>query len=129
MEEAVQRGWQPRPTWQNRKPNFTHPRKSRTRCLLEKARLSTHVGSVPACGGHSTGTDACGMLSVITLGKNQVVNQRERILRPARMVGFCVFLRLRLRFVVWTGKVNDDNSSSNKTETKNDLLIFFKAFC
>lgn len=42
-------------------------------------------------GGQSAGTDACGTLSVITFGKNQVVNQRERISRPARMVGFLFF--------------------------------------
>lgn len=80
----------------------------------------------PAFGGQSMGTDACGTPSVITLGKNQVVNQRERIPRPARMVGFFVFFRLRLRFVVWTGKVNNDNDSSNKRETKNSLLVLFK---
>lgn len=33
----------------------------------------------------------CGR-SMITLGKNQVVNQRQRIPRPARMVGFLLFL-------------------------------------
>lgn len=37
-----------------------------------------------------------------------------------------VFFRLPLRFVVWTGKVNNDNDSSNKTETKNSLLVLFK---
>lgn len=87
--------------------------------------LSTNVGSAPASGRQSAGTDARGAPSVITLGKNQVVNQRERTLRPARMVGFCCvfFFRLRLRFVVWTGKVNNDNDSSNTTETKNGLLV------
>lgn len=60
---------------------------------------------------------------MITLGKNQVVNQRERTLRPASMVGFWVFFRLRLRFVVWTGKVNNDDDSRNKTETKKGLLV------
>lgn len=42
--------------------------------------------------GPSVATDARGMPSVITLGKNQVVNQREGIPGPARMVGFLFFL-------------------------------------
>ena len=83
------------------------------------------MGPAPASGGRSAGPDARGMPPVIALGKNQVVNQRERIPRPARMVGFLFFFRLRLRFVVWTGKVNNDNDSSNKTETKNSLLVVF----
>lgn len=43
---------------------------SPTRCLLEKAGLSTNVGSAPVFGGQSAGTDARGTPSVITLGKN-----------------------------------------------------------
>lgn len=58
---------------------------------MEKARLSTNVGLLLPLAGQSAGTDAHGAPSVITLGKNQVVNQRERILRPARMVGFVCF--------------------------------------
>ena len=41
--------------------------------------------------GQSTGTDMHGVPPVTTLGKNQVANQRERVPRPARMVGFLGF--------------------------------------
>lgn len=51
-----------------------------------------------------------------------MANQSERTLRHARMLGL-LFFSLRLRFEVWTGKVNNGEDRSNRTETKDSLLI------
>lgn len=50
---------------------------SPTKVSFGEDRLSTHMSAAPAFGGQSMGTDACGTPSVITLGKNQAVNQRK----------------------------------------------------
>lgn len=93
---------------------------------MEKTGLPPHVGPARVFGGRNTGTDARGMPTVITLGKNQVVNQRERILRPARMVGSLFFFRLRLRFVVWTSKVNNDDDSRQQNRNKEQFTCLKK---
>ena len=94
MQEVVQRAWRVYSPSKSESclptPHTPHPRAQQG--VFWRRPGSQPMSVAPAFGGQSMGTDACGTPSVITLGKNQAVNQRERIPRPARMVGFFGFL-------------------------------------
>lgn len=97
----------------NQKAVSTPHTREPNKVSLEKTRLSTHMSAAPALAGrwaHKLGTP-----SVITLGKIKRLTRGKGFPDLPGWWAFC-FFRLRLRFVVWACKVNNDNDSSNKTD-------------